>query len=93
LTLGSIDTSKEGKVIIEVRLSSFSRYWGIARQELPDDRRWEVADGADAGQVLEMLSLPADEALVLLINGRHAERNQTLKDGDILHIFPPIAGG
>jgi molybdopterin converting factor small subunit len=30
---------------------------------------------------------------MILINGLHADEDTTLKEGDLLALFPPLAGG
>ena len=52
----------------------------------------DVADGATVGELIARLGLP-DGPRVVLLNGRHADDDQPLSDGDRLAIFPPIAGG
>ncbi|NIO03230.1 MAG: MoaD/ThiS family protein [Proteobacteria bacterium] len=43
--------------------------------------------------VLRKLGLPEDYPKIILINGVHAKENDKLKDGDVLSVFPPVAGG
>ena len=55
--------------------------------------------GANFREKLEKRGLPSDGKLqdysVVLLNGTSCRdfKQTTLKDGDILHLFPPIAGG
>lgn len=46
-------------------------------------------------QVLDTLSITVNERNIgiLFINGRHARLDSILKDGDVLAIFPQVAGG
>jgi molybdopterin converting factor small subunit len=30
---------------------------------------------------------------IILVNGIHGTKGQTLKEGDVVSIFPPVAGG
>ncbi len=43
--------------------------------------------------VLRKLGLPEDYPKIILINGVHAKEDDKLKDGDVLSVFPPVAGG
>lgn len=43
-------------------------------------------------QILEMLNL-SEEGKVFLINGRQGDKERVLKEGNVLAVFPPIAGG
>ncbi len=80
-------------MIIEVKVfSSLCHY--IPNSERRVDRdKWEVEDGASVEQVLKMLDLTDEEVRVLLINGRNAKKESILQEGDVLHVFPPMAGG
>ena len=46
-------------------------------------------------QVLDALSITANERNIgiVFINGKHAPIEAVLQEGDILAIFPPVAGG
>ena len=46
-----------------------------------------------AGDVLRRFSIPEGEVAILLINGFHSKSGDTVKDGDILALFPPVGGG
>ena len=43
--------------------------------------------------VLSRLKIPEEIPKIILINGVHAKKDQSLKEGDVLSIFPPVAGG
>ena len=45
------------------------------------------------GDVLRSLGVPEDKPRILLVNGRHANAAQALCEGDVLSVFPPVAGG
>lgn len=45
------------------------------------------------GDVLGKLGLPKDHPKIILINGVHGKEGDRLKDGDVLSVFPPVAGG
>ena len=49
--------------------------------------------GATAQTVIEELELKKDRLGSVLINGRVADLDQGLTDGDILALFPLVAGG
>lgn len=46
-----------------------------------------------AKQVLESLSIHEEDVAILLVNGVDGKLDQTLEDGDVLSIFPPVGGG
>jgi len=43
--------------------------------------------------ILAKLNLPDEIPKIILVNGVHGRKEQTLKEGDVLSIFPPVAGG
>jgi molybdopterin converting factor small subunit len=45
------------------------------------------------GEVVEALKLPEQLPKIIIVNGIHAAPDYVLKDGDVLSLFPPIAGG
>ncbi len=53
----------------------------------------EVADGISVEALLTQLNIPLHVPKIIFLNGIHAELSNTLKDGDRLAVFPPIAGG
>lgn len=57
----------------------------------------DVAPDASILQIIEPFGLPPNLVHLVLVNGKYiapADRgSQTLKAGDVLAIWPPIAGG
>ena len=53
----------------------------------------DLAEGTPVSYVLEHLGIPSDTARVILVNGRPAEPEVLLREGDRLVLFPPVAGG
>ena len=53
----------------------------------------DVPEGATASDVARRLGIPAGFERVLLINGREATPERTLAPGDVLDLYPPLAGG
>ena len=80
-------------MIIEVKIfSSLRRYIPSSCKRLEGDN-WNISEGETVAQVLEMLNIPEKVASIILINGRHAYRESVLNEGDVLAVFPLIAGG
>ena len=53
-----------------------------------------VADHTAVGDLVrDKIKLPADMPKMILINGLHSKEKQTLKDGDNVSLFMPMAGG
>ncbi|MBP6898672.1 MAG: MoaD/ThiS family protein [Burkholderiaceae bacterium] len=81
---------------------TFKLYASLA-QYLPADRRQgnivelDVAEGASIAQIIEPFGLPMKLVHLVLINGVYVppeERaTRRLVAGDVLAIWPPVAGG
>lgn len=53
----------------------------------------EVDGQTQVQDVLARLKIPEDIPKIILVNGVHGKKEQVLKDGDVVSIFPPVAGG
>lgn len=56
----------------------------------------EVDDSTTAFNIIDQYDIPRCEAHLVLVNGVYLnedERDEPLKDGDTLSIWPPVAGG
>lgn len=54
----------------------------------------ELPEGSTLGDVLARMDIPHASAHMVLVNGDHdRDFNRVLYDGDVLSIFPPVAGG
>jgi molybdopterin converting factor small subunit len=50
-------------------------------------------EGATIKTLLNKLELPEDITKVILVNGLNAHKERMLQEGDVVAIFPPLAGG
>ena len=55
--------------------------------------RMEVDGSIRVQDILSRLKIPEEMPKIILINGVHGKKEQILKGGDVLSIFPPVAGG
>jgi molybdopterin converting factor small subunit len=53
----------------------------------------ELPDEATVGALVRLLGIPEDLPRVTLVNGLNAEADQELHSGDVVSLFPPLAGG
>ena len=57
----------------------------------------DVAPDASISQIIEPFGLPPKQVHLVLVNGSYIEPakrlTHTLREGDVLAIWPPIAGG
>ena len=67
-------------------------------QFLPPDSKagaaiLELPDGATVHDVTRRLGIPAGLDCVVLLNGANIDAAARLRAGDVIDIFPPLAGG
>jgi molybdopterin converting factor small subunit len=64
---------------------------------LPTQSRGHVAleldDRATLADLVSALGIPDDLSHVALVNGEDAAHDRRLRDGDVVDLFPPLAGG
>lgn len=53
----------------------------------------DVADGSTVQDVALALGIPETVPRIVLVNGHDAEEDRRLRSGDVLSLFPPLAGG
>jgi molybdopterin converting factor small subunit len=53
----------------------------------------ELPEEATLEDLMRALNIPSDEARIAFVNGIIREIDHTLKSGDEVGLFPPIAGG
>jgi molybdopterin converting factor small subunit len=76
---------------IEIRL--FVDAKGLSPENRPSTFLKNVENQVTVGQVVKDLGLPDDIPLILIVNHNHATYDSVLQEGDVINIFPPIAGG
>lgn len=53
----------------------------------------QVPEGATVAEVIQSLHIPTDLDCLRVVNGHDAPAEQRLIEGDVLSLFPPLAGG
>jgi molybdopterin converting factor small subunit len=53
----------------------------------------DISDQDQIRDIVKTLNLSEEENFITMINGVHCKLDQSLNDGDVLSIFPMIAGG
>ena len=70
------------------------KLFATLRTYLPDTAEaYPVFPGMMVKDLMEQLDIPEKKAKLIFINGRKAEPETALKDGDRVGIFPPVGGG
>jgi len=52
-----------------------------------------VKKGTSVDDLLNKLSIPPKITNIIMVNGVHKDRKTELSEGDVVSVFPPIAGG
>jgi molybdopterin converting factor small subunit len=52
-----------------------------------------LKEGSTIQELIDKLNLPPKMTKVILVNGIKPKNETKLKDGDLVAIFPPMAGG
>ena len=79
---------------MKVRLKLFATF----RRYLPPGTQGsacdvEVPDGTQVSELLSQFGVPGEESPMILVNGRDAAPDRVLQDGNVVAIFPAVAGG
>lgn len=73
--------------MIDVRIFATLREGREKKYLLPAE------DFHSAEDIINYLGIPVDEVAILLINGFHSKPVDAVRDGDMVSLFPPCAGG
>ncbi len=75
---------------IQVRLLSTLRTYSKTGADPLD---LDMPKDARVSNALDILAIPSHIPKIVLLNGRHAREDQSLEEGDVLTLFPPVEGG
>ena len=77
---------------VEVRLfATLARY--LPQPSQTDSTSLDIADGSTVGDVAAALGIPADLSRITLVNDTEGDDSCRLYSGDVVTLFPPLAGG
>ena len=77
---------------IEVKLFATLRDY-LPKESSRFSCKMKIDGQTQVKDILSSLKIPEEIPKILLVNGIHAKKEQILKEGDVLSIFPPVAGG
>jgi sulfur carrier protein len=91
---GACLNKREGLNSMEIEVKLFA----TLRDYLPKGSgrfscKMEIDGSTRIQDILSRLKIPEEIPKIILINGVHGKKEQILKEGDVLSIFPPVAGG
>jgi sulfur-carrier protein len=79
-------------VRVEVRLfATLARY--LPKDSSAGSTMLDIAEGSTVGDLADVLGIPADLARIILVNDEEADEGRRLGSGDVVTLFPPLAGG
>jgi len=53
----------------------------------------DVPDASRVADVIESLGIPSTLPCIVLVNGEDTDTDRSLTAGDVVSLFPPLAGG
>jgi molybdopterin converting factor small subunit len=80
-------------MMIELHLYASLRAYAPNASRGEDGNPTEVEDGITIRELLAQLGVPAEAVKIIFLNGVQANGDETLKEGDRVGVFPPVAGG
>ena len=81
-------------MIDDNEISVTVKFFANLRSIAPPKKIVSLPSGSKVRTVLEMFNIPKDANLIILINGApHQKKDTVVNNGDIVAIFPPLAGG
>lgn len=87
-------TLQEKKMIEKRDITATVKFFANLRDNAPPKKTITLPLGSTVSTILEMFSISKEVKLIILINGTpHQKRETVIKNGDIVAIFPPLAGG
>ncbi|MBI3015356.1 MAG: MoaD/ThiS family protein [Candidatus Tectomicrobia bacterium] len=54
---------------------------------------WQLEEGSSIADLLSALRIPPELAELVLVNGAHSHPTERLHEGDVVSLFPALAGG
>ena len=78
---------------MRITIKLFAVLRGYFKQEKDGAGTLDVPEGATVKEVLTCLGLPEKTPKIVQINGEQKSLDDPLAEGDILSVFPPMAGG
>lgn len=53
----------------------------------------EVPEDASIETIIKQIDVPIEEVAIIMVNGIGKKKENTLKEGDVLALFPAVGGG
>ncbi len=69
------------------------RLFATLRKNREKEIKMDLPNGSTIKEVIKILDISEGQATILMVNGKRVSITDTLKNNDIVAIFPPIGGG
>lgn len=79
-------------ITVHVRLFATLRRF-FPDLQLDETMQVNLPDGATVGQLIDRLNIPVEEIKIVFVNNIFRDMGYSLKNGDMVSIFPPVGGG
>lgn len=95
IALGFYGKNQENEANFKIvdKISVTVRLFATLRDDREKETVMELPRGTTPQEIIELLAIPQKDAAIIMINGRGASLDSTLKDKDTVSIFPPVGGG
>jgi len=81
-------------MIDKKNITATIKFFANLRDFAPPKKVVTLPIGSTVSTILDLFTISKETKLIILINGSpHKKRDTQIKDGDIVAIFPPLAGG
>lgn len=79
---------------MKVQIKLFGEFRRFAADGGESPTFWiEAEEGVSLQQLISMLGIPSESPKTLVLNHRAGNPETVLQEGDVVAVFPPIAGG
>ena len=78
---------------ITVHIYAYLRQYLQAPERRALEKEWDLPDRATVQYVLEKLHFPEGVRVTALLNNQSVDKTTILKEGDVVHVLPPMGGG
>jgi sulfur carrier protein ThiS len=78
---------------MKITIKLYSMLKGYLGEGANGSAERDVPDGCTIADVLALLEIPEKIPKIMLVNGEQMQAADRLSPGDVLSVFPPIAGG
>ena len=77
---------------VEINLyATLARY--LPPHVIENNRLMDVSDGCTVDALLQLLNIPEKQVKLIFLDGVHAGRDDVLKEGSRVGVFPAVGGG